>query len=288
MTVLNLGFNLVLIRGLGPVPAFGTAGSAMGTVLASGLVAAYAMVRLWGGGWVVRFPRGARLAPDWRIIAALFRFGLPAGIQGIAMNVGGVLMLAVIGSLAESAAAQAAFAVSYSQLFSLITWTSVGLMGAAATVAGQNLGAAQPERAGAGVRVAARFGLVGAAALGTVFIVAPRLLLAVFGMDEPAVIAIGAQLLRVLGVSGLLVSVALTYTGGLQGTGDTRSPLYISIVSQVVVPLGICLLVRTVSTLEPLDVWLAILAGHATRCALSVWRFRQGNWRHIVVDVARR
>ena len=34
--------------------------------------------------------------------------------------------------------------------------------------------------------------------------------------------------------------MALSYTGGLQGTGDTRSPLYISIVSQIVIPLGIC------------------------------------------------
>ena len=39
-----------------------------------------------------------------------------------------------------------AFAVSYSQLFSLVTWTSVGLMGAAAAVAGQNLGAGNPDR----------------------------------------------------------------------------------------------------------------------------------------------
>ena len=31
MTVLNLVLNIVLIRGLGPIPAFGTAGSAMGT-----------------------------------------------------------------------------------------------------------------------------------------------------------------------------------------------------------------------------------------------------------------
>ena len=58
-------------------------------------------------------------------------------------------MLAFIGSLAQSAAAQAAFAVSYSQLFSLITWTAVGLMGAAAAVAGQNLGAGNPDRAAA-------------------------------------------------------------------------------------------------------------------------------------------
>ena len=81
--------------------------------------------------------------PDWGIIRSLFRFGLPTGIQGIAMNIGGVFMLAFIGSLAQSAAAQAAFAVSYSELFSLVTWTSVGLMGAAAAVAGQNLGAGQ-------------------------------------------------------------------------------------------------------------------------------------------------
>ena len=97
---------------------------------------------------------------------------------------------------------------------------------------------------------------------------------------------IGVQLLRVLSVSGLLVAVALTYTGGLQGTGDTKSPLYISILSQVVVPLGACLIVSQVSTLDPLDIWLAILAGHATRCVLSVVRFNQGRWRSIAVDIS--
>ncbi|MBD0320907.1 MAG: polysaccharide biosynthesis C-terminal domain-containing protein, partial [Gemmatimonadetes bacterium] len=45
MTVLNVVLNVVLIRGLGPIPAFGTVGSAMGTCIASGLVAAYAMFK---------------------------------------------------------------------------------------------------------------------------------------------------------------------------------------------------------------------------------------------------
>src|SRR6476620_10695366 len=43
LTVLNVVFNVILIRGLGPIPSFGTAGSAMGTVIASGIVGAYAM-----------------------------------------------------------------------------------------------------------------------------------------------------------------------------------------------------------------------------------------------------
>jgi Na+-driven multidrug efflux pump len=285
LTVLNIAFNVILIRGLGPIPAFGTKGAAIGTSLASGLVAAYALFKLWGGGWVVAFPRHHGFAPDWTIIRALFRFGLPTGVQGIAMNIGGVLMLSFIGSVAAGAAAQAAFAVLYTQLFSLITWTSVGLMGAAAAVAGQNLGAGQPDRAKHGVHVAARVALSGAAFVGFFFFFLPRQLLAVFGMHDPVVVGIGVQLLRVLSVSGLLIAVALTYTGGLQGTGDTKSPLYISIVSQIIVPLSICFVIQRTSRLDPIDIWLAILAGHATRCVLSVLRFNQGKWRSIAVDI---
>jgi putative MATE family efflux protein len=287
MTVLNLFLNIILIRGLGPIPSFGTAGAAMGTSIASGMVAAYALYKLINGGWVVSFPKGLGYRPDWKIIRSIFRFGLPTGFQGIAMNIGGVLMLAFIGSLAQSAAAQAAYAVAYTQLFSLITWTSVGLMGAAAAVAGQNLGAGNPERAARAVHSAAKFGIAGSAFLGLFFFFFPAQLLGFFGMNEPAVIEIGSQLLRVLSVSGLFISAALTYTGGLQGTGDTKSPLYISIISQVVVPLGICLALQQTIGLEPLHIWLAILAGHFVRFALSLFKFHQGKWRDIVVSIER-
>lgn len=285
LTILNLALNPLLIMGYGPFPKLGTAGSAWGTCTASGLVALYAIYKLYNGSWVAGFPRGGPYKPDFAIIRALFRFGLPTGIQGIAMNVGGVLMLSFIGSLAASAAAQAAFAVSYGQLFSLISWTSVGLMGAAAACAGQNLGAGNPDRAAEAVRTAARIGLLVAAAVGVLFLLIPGKLLALFGLNDPQVVAIGTQLLRVLALSGFMITVALTYTGGLQGTGDTRSPLYISIISQVIVPLGICSLIKTFSTLDPIDIWLAILAGHTTRCMLSVIRFNQGRWRDIKVEV---
>ena len=285
MTVLNLVLNIILIRGLGPIPAFGTMGSAMGTCIATGSIAIYALWRLWHGGWVISFPKGGSYAPDWGVIRKLFKFGLPAGIQGIAMNVGGVLLLSFIGSLAQSAAAQAAYAVSYMQLFSLITWTSMGLMGAAASVAGQNLGAGHPDRANTAIHVAARFGMAGSAFIGFFFFFFPQQLLAIFGMTDPDVVAIGTQLLRVLAFSGIFISVALTYTGGLQGTGDTKGPLYISIISQVFVPLGICFVMKQIGVLQPIHIWLAILAGHFTRCLLSILRFNQGKWRSISVDI---
>jgi putative MATE family efflux protein len=284
LTVLNILLNIVLIRGLGPIPAFGTAGAAMGTVIAGAAVALYAIIKLFAGDWVIAFPwTGWR--PDWSIIRALFRFGLPAGLQGVAMNLGGVLLLRFIGSLEQSAEAQAAYAVGYTELFSLVTWSSVGLMGATSAVAGQNLGAGHPDRTVKAVQVAARFGLALAGFIGLLFLTIPRVLLAIFGMDDPNVVRIGVQLLNVLGISGLFITVALAYTGGLQGTGDTRSPFYISVVSQIVVPLGICATLQALGGLEPIEIWLAILVGHATRCVLSVLRFRQGKWRSIEVGI---
>ena len=280
MTVLTVMFNLILI------PRLGTFGAALGTVASSTIVAAWGLSKLFAPGSVIHFHRGMDTKPDFAIIRSLFRFGLPTGVQGIAMNIAGLLLLRFIGSLAHSAAAQAAYAVGYTELFSLITWTSVGLMGAAATIAGQNLGAGNPERAALGVAVAARFGLGVAAVIGLLFLTIPGRLLGIFGMTEPLVASIGSELLRYLSLSGFFITVALSYTGGLQGTGDTRGPLYISIVSQIAVPIGICTVLQATRGLQPSDIWLAIVLGHLTREALSVLRFRQGRWRNIAVDIA--
>jgi Na+-driven multidrug efflux pump len=95
---------------------------------------------------------------------------------------------------------------------------------------------------------------------------------------------LGVQLLGYLSVSGLFIAVALTYTGGLQGTGDTKSPLYISLVSQILIPVGICTVLQSIGRLDASAIWTAIVLGHMTRCGLSIWRFRQGKWRTIQVE----
>jgi putative MATE family efflux protein len=282
LTILNIAFNITFIRGLGPIPAFGTAGAAIGMSLAGALLSLFAVWKLFSGRWVIDF-RGQRWKPDWAIIKSLFKFGLPTGLQGIAMNVAGVMLLRFLGSVQLSAEAQAAYAIGYTELFSLVTWTSVGLMGAAAALAGQNLGAGKPERSMRAVQLAAQYGVGIAAVVGLLFLTIPEALLGIFGMDQPEVVRIGVQLLAYLSISGLFITVALTYTGGLQGTGDTKSPLYISIISQFLIPIGLLSILQAGRPLVPSDVWLAIVIGHATRCLLSVWRFRQGKWSRIKV-----
>ena len=97
MTILNVVLNVILIRGLGPIPALGTMGSALGTVIASSTVSAFALFQLLKGHLVIKLSRHMDWRPDWKIIRSLFRFGLPTGVQGIAMNIAGVMLLRFLG-----------------------------------------------------------------------------------------------------------------------------------------------------------------------------------------------
>ena len=118
------------------------------------------------------------------------------------------------------------------------------------------------------------------------FLLIPNQLLGIFGADRRRTSRTSAaSCCATWRVSGFFITAALTYTGGLQGTGDTKSPLYISLVSQIAMPLGLCTRAPGMRPLQPADIWLAIVLGHFTRCALSFLRFRQGKWRSIKVEL---
>ena len=56
-----------------------------------------------------------------------------------------------------------------------------------------------------------------------------------------------------------------------------------ALASQIAVPIGMCTVIQATRQLQPGDIWFAIVLGHFTRCVLTVYRFRQGKWRTIVV-----
>jgi Na+-driven multidrug efflux pump len=92
MTILTIVLNVLLI------PPFGTVGAAMGTIASSTIVAAFGIRQLFSTGSVINFHRGMDTKPDFVIIRSLFRYGLPTGVQGIAIDRAGTV-LRFIGSL---------------------------------------------------------------------------------------------------------------------------------------------------------------------------------------------
>ncbi len=285
MTSLNLLLSPALISGIGPLPAFGTLGAAMGTVIASSIASAIGAYLLLSDSLTIRLEKGRSWKPDWGIIRQLFKFGLPSGFQAVAMNLGGVLLYRFVGSLKFSAEAHSVYAICYTQLFSLVTWTSSGLMGATSAIVGQNLGAGKPWRAKRGALSGGLAGVSLAFFIALIFVLFPRTLLGLFGRSEPLILEMGVQFLLFLSLSGIFVTLALNYTGALQGAGDTRSPMFITVISQLIVPPGLLLIVQNTVGLQPIHVWSAVLMGHFLRCVLSIGRFYQGRWAKIRVQI---
>lgn len=219
-----------------------------------------------------------------RVVA---RIGLPSGIQGVLLNLGGVFLLVFIGLIAHSDAAQAAYTICYAQLFSLVTWTSFGLRSASATLMGQNIGAGKRERGKRAVGVAAMLGAVWAGLVGVMFWSIPHQLLWVFDATGEPIHSFGVSLLHWLAFSGLVLAPALALTGGLQGAGETKIPMYIAFATQIVLLLGMCGIFWVSGTLTADRIWMSIFVCHLARLVLTYGVFRTEGWTHTNVELAR-
>jgi putative MATE family efflux protein len=280
-TALNIALSFVLITGAGPFPELGVSGAAIGTVLAPVVSVFIALRLIFRRRMILHPPAKYTLIPDFRVLGVITRIGLPTGTQAVLLNLGGVFLFRYIGSMDHSAAAQAAYTICYAQLFSIITWPSFGLRAAASTLMGQNIGAGAAARGRQGVSLAAGMGLVWAAAAGACFWLFSRELLSLFGAGEDPVLSLGRSLLHFLSGSGVVLAVTLALTGGLQGAGETRVPMVIAFITQILVLLGLCqfFLMRGALTVE--RIWLFIFISHSIRLVLTAGFFYgTERWMH--------
>ncbi len=277
-TALNIIISTVLITGWGPFPALGVIGAALGTVLAPMASCAIGLYLIASRRMIIQFPPRDQIVPDLRLLRTMTRIGVPTGIQGVLLNVAGVVLLRYISELEHSAAAQAAYTICYAQLFSLVSWTSFGLRAAAGTLMGQNIGADKAQRGKTGVMYAAIMGAAWAVIIGIVFWTLPAPLLRLFNAVDEPVYGLGLSLLRYLGLSGVALSMTLALTGGLQGAGATRAPMSIAFATQIVVLLGLCQLFLSMGVLTAHHVWASLFVSHTLRLALTCLVFRTDGW----------
>ena len=283
--VTHVLLSWLFITGAGPFPEMGSLGAAVGTCagpIPSVLLALYLILR---HKVILGPPKRFSCVPDWGVIKSVTRLGVPAGTQAVLLNIGGVALYAFIGGLPNSAEAQAAYTICYGQLFSFVTWTGFGVRAASATLIGQNIGAGKTERGIRAVYLSALFGFVWASSFGVLYWFFPDTLLGFFNVKDGETLIIGTSLLHYLTFSGIFVIVSLALTGGLQGAGDTVSPMLIAFATQIVILLGICEVYRQSGNLTTDVIWAAILVSHVCRFGLSLVVFRRGRWKGLRVSI---
>jgi len=288
----NIALNAVLIFGLGPAPELGIAGAAIGTVVANALAGAVFFALLVSGRYVVTLDLGGRQF-DLGLVTEIVRVALPLTGMRLLQTFARFPFLFVLGTIGTPVVAAYAIGNRVMQLALMPAW---GYSTAASTLVGQHVGSGNDRSATDYGWQTLRIALVTQLIIAVVVVTFARPIAAAFGTENPD---LTVQFIRAfaLGVAGF--SVSRTMRGSLRGAGDTRWPLYGTIlggyvyrlpVAFLALPVGFAVTVPLVGvTLAPGLGWglpaiyAAIVGDFYLKAAVNTGRFWSGKWR----DVAR-
>jgi len=274
VNVVNAAASFALAAGVAGLPRLGWEGLAWGTA------AGYCLGAVCVIGLLARKSRGlkpcrADVVPDRVWLDRILHVGVPAGIDAVANAACHLAFLSIVNRLGNVAAAAHSIAITIESLAFL---PGSAFMVAAATLAGQFLGAGDERRARRSVWQAALACMALMTAAGLVFLVTADGLAGWFvggGSRQPHVAELTANLVRIVAFAQPPLALLMVLSGGLRGAGATRLPLAINFLGMILVRLPLALLLAQDTVVLPGGL------GTIPGCGLGV----VGAWYAMAVDL---
>jgi putative MATE family efflux protein len=272
------GLNIVLdpcfIFGLGPFPELGVTGAAVATTIGRGVGVLYLFWYLFAGKGRLEFQlHNLAISPE--LIVRMIRISIGGIGQFLIATSSWIAIIRVVALYGSAPIAAYTIAIRLIEFVFLPAW---GLGNAAATLVGQNLGAARPDRAEKSVWTASRYNVVFMTVLGLVFVVLAPQIVALF-TDDPEIRRYGISCLRILGVGYPMYAVGMIVIQALNGAGDTRTPSFLNFIVFWLTQIPLAYWLATSVGMGPNGVFLAIVLSESLLTILGVLVFRRGKWR---------
>lgn len=271
---INIVLDPLLIFGFGPFPELGVEGAAIATNVGRAIGVLYALSFVLGregrielGLYELRLRLG--------IIASLLRISAGGVAQYLLATASWIFLMQIVAGFGSAVVAGYVIAIRVVMFTILPAW---GLSNAAATLAGQNLGAGKPERASQAVWSIAIYCAGYMALVGVLcWLFAPQIL----GFFTPQAQAIesGALALRIVSLGYIPAGFGMALTQAFNGAGDTLTPTIINFIAfwLVQVPLAYALALLVGFGSE--GVFWAIFASDLLIGAIACWAFARGRWK---------
>ena len=256
----------ITVWGLG----WGVPGAALGTALSNVVGGALALgfLLLRDGPLCIRKPG------SWRITKAclqnLWKVGAPLAAERAALSSAQVLLVRIVSGLGTTAIAANSLGVSAE---SLCYMAGYGIQDAALALVGQAVGANRRDMAKRFAWLCTGMGIMALTGVG-LYAFAPNLM-SIFTADA-AVIALGAQVLRIEAFAEPMFGASIVASGAMQGAGDSTGCFVLNLVSMWGVRLTLAVLLAPRFGL--VGVWAAMCAELCTRGALFLLRMARGKW----------
>lgn len=277
INTLNLVLSPILIFGLLGLPRLEVRGAALAVGISHSL-------GFLATAWLLRSRKSVLFlslreltTPNAATFKRLFRAGLPTTIEQLVWAFGQVVIsgyAAVIG-VTVLAAHQAIMRIQ-----AVLSMFYMGMGMSAMTLMGKNLGADRRKLAELTAKITGRVAFVFVMSVVTVLIIFSGQIISIFTNDEK-VIELGSFVLRVFALVQIPKAVNGVLMGNLRGAGDMNWLMWLSILSVIVLEIGLNWFVVFVFNLSLVGLWAVQLCDESLRLGLNYWRFRGGKWKFL-------
>lgn len=209
----------------------------------------------------------------------LMNIGIPAALQRLSWALSVFGLFFILSRVANPTAAVAAWTVGM-RIEGLLFMPELALSLAVSSIIGQNLGAKRIDRAfRAGWTVTGiAAGLMGTVAVGE-FIFARQLAL-MMSANDPATIECTTGFLQINAIGAVSQAVNAVLSGALQGAGDTKITMWISVVCNWIIRLPLAWFLAIHMGMGANGAWISMAASATISAVAVAVRFQTGGWVH--------
>ena len=277
-TILNIILDPFLIFGWGVFPRLEVLGAGIATVFSRAVAGLIGLIILMKGHKGIHL-RLKYLKPDWKYIKRIIKIGFPSAGE---MSIRALGMTAMMGIVTNyGSAVVAAYGIGM-RVLSVIMMPSRGFARAATTMVGQNLGAAKIERAEKSVWMSSALAFAILSIAGGLFFSFAGQIIAIFNND-PAVLAVGKNLIRVLSLSFGFIGIKIVLGGSFRGAGNTGIAMALAGVSLFVLRIPLTKLLADLLEWQAAGIWWGIaIESFLSALIAAIW-FKSGTWKESAI-----
>jgi putative MATE family efflux protein len=279
VNVINLVGNFLLINGIWFFPKLGVTGAALATAFSRlvGSILALSLVLIPGKRITVSFKE--RFHFNWDIAARVAKIGFPAAIEQFIMRGGMIIFTRTISGLGTVTYAAHQVALN---ITSLSFTTGMGFAMSATSLVGRSLGAKKPDMAEMLANSAHKLAMMVSGAVAVILFFFGRQVALLYSNDL-AVITQAAIALKIIALVQPSQSTQFVLAGALRGAGDTKWPLYSTIIGVWGFRVLLSYLFVQVLGYGLVGAWVAMAVDQFARSSIILYRFRSNKWKHVRV-----
>jgi len=281
LTIANIA-NIILcpllIRGLGPVPAFGLTGAAMATTIGRGIGVMYQLYHLFNGKSIIKM-KASYFIPVWGQVKKIIGIAAPGTLQFLIGSGSWIVLTAIVAQSGETASAGYITAIRVIMFFLLPAW---GLSNAAATLVGQNLGAKQPQRAEESVLKTAKYNAIFMGIVTLLFLLLSPYIIGFFA-EKPDTRKIAVEAMLIISSGYIFYGVGMVMMNAFNGAGDTRTPTIINAVGFWLFQIPLAIFLSKTLKMGATGAFIAIPAAETAMAIAFYILFRKGKWKQVKV-----